>query len=99
MKREQLLFLKLFFILTFFLCTGINAFSFYSNSLVSTEVSSCTCNDEICTCPVIDCQNEDQICQSLNSLSGKELCDTPLFKGTFLITSFYFIFWQPPKIS
>ena len=88
-----------FFILTFLLSAGINAITYYSISPVHTEVSSCTCNDEICNCQGIESLNEDQICQSLNTHSFNELCQIPFFMGTFLSQSFYFTVWQPPKIS
>ena len=79
---------KFFFILTFFLCAGINAFSFYSISPIHTEVSSCTCNDEICNCLGIESLNEDQICQSLNTPSINELCQTPFFNGNLSDSKF-----------
>ncbi|HBE42554.1 MAG TPA: hypothetical protein DDW27_15400 [Bacteroidales bacterium] len=98
MKRGWLLIFKIFFIMTFFFCAGINAFSFYSISPVNTEVSLCTCNDEICICQDIDSLNEDQICHSPDIPPIEELCQTPLFKGTFLIQSYYLTVWQPPRI-
>jgi hypothetical protein len=91
--------LNFFFITVFFLCAGINTFSFYSIRPIHTEVSSWTCNDEICTCLGIDSLNEDQICQSLTIPSFQEICQTPLCMGIFLIQSFDFTVWQPPKIS
>jgi hypothetical protein len=97
MKSEWLLIFKIFFILTFFFCSGINAFSFYRISPVNTEVSSSTCNDEIYIYQDIDSLTEDQICQSPDIPLTEEQCQTPLFKGTFRIQSYYLTFWHPPR--
>lgn len=100
MNRGRLMILKIFFLLTFLLCAGINTFSFQTIKTINTEITSCTCSDEVCICLDIDSLKEDQICHSPNTPSIQELyCQIPPFKGAFLIHSFYFTVWQPPKIS
>ena len=98
MKSGRKIVIKFFFILTFFLCAGINTFSFNSKNLIKTEISSCACDDEICI--DIDCLSEDQICQPFNiSSSWEHYRQVPIFRETLKTVSFYFTVWQPPKNS
>lgn len=100
MKRGRLLIFKITFLLTFYFCVGINTFSFLSIKTINTELSSCTCNDEICVYLDCDSINEYPIAQSYNPFISHQLfCQIPPHQKSFPIKGYYSSVWQPPKFS
>jgi hypothetical protein len=100
MKKGRNIFSKIIFLMTVFLCLGINVHSEIPSPQYEIEFSSCTTSVENSIRPEIDSIDEDQIDQiSVFGLSEDPICQISIPMNCSPINYLCFSVWQPPKIS